>query len=198
MIRARSSWPRLLLMGDIMDIKDIEKLYLHRQSCRSFDLERPVSDELLREVCRLALLAPSACNSQPWKLLAVTGEKAKQLAAGVQDLGMNKFASDAPAFIVVLEGTGNLTATVGSRFKNTDFLHNDIGIMTAHLVLAAEAAGLATCILGWRNEEKLRNILLLPEKTRIPHIIAIGYASAGYETREKKRKSMEDTFVLLK
>ena len=146
-------------MGDIMDIKDIEKLYLHRQSCRSFDLERPVSDELLREVCRLALLAPSACNSQPWKLLAVTGEKAKQLATGVQDLGMNKFASDAPAFIVVLEDTGNLTATVGSRFKNTDFLHNDIGIMTAHLVLAAEAAGLATCILGWRSEEKLRAAL---------------------------------------
>ena len=111
-----------------MELKDIEQLYLHRQSCRAFDPDRPVSDELLTEICRLALLAPSACNSQPWKLLAVTGEKAKELAAGVQDLGMNKFASDAPAFVVVLEGTGNLSATVGSRFKNTDFLHNDIGI----------------------------------------------------------------------
>ncbi len=181
-----------------MDIKDIEKLYLHRQSCRSFDCEKPVSDELLKEVCRLALLAPSACNSQPWKLLAVTGERAKELAAGVQDLGMNKFASDAPAFIVVLEGAGNLSATVGSRFKNTDFLHNDIGIMTAHLVIAADAAGLSTCILGWRNEDKLRKILHLPEKTRIPHIIAIGYASEGYEIHEKKRKPMEETFALIK
>ena len=186
-----------------MELKDIEQLYLHRQSCRAFDPDRPVSDELLTEICRLALLAPSACNSQPWKLLAVTGEKAKALAAGVQDLGMNKFASDAPAFVVVLEGTGNLSATVGSRFKNTDFLHNDIGIMTAHLVLgimtahlvlAADAAGLSTCILGWRSEKKLREILGLPEKVRIPHIVAVGYAAEGYEIREKKRTSLEDTF----
>ena len=181
-----------------MDITDIEMLYLHRQSCRSFDPAKPLADELLTEICRLALLAPSACNSQPWKLLAVTGEKAKKLAAGVQDLGMNKFASDAPAFIVVMEGTGNLTATVGSRFKNTDFLHNDIGIMTAHLVLAADAAGLSTCILGWRNEGKLRDILGLPEKVRIPHIIAVGYAAEGYEIREKKRKPMGETFSLIR
>ena len=181
-----------------MELKDIEQLYLHRQSCRSFDPEKPISDELLTEICRLALLAPSACNSQPWKLLAVTGEKAKELAAGVQDLGMNKFASDAPAFVVVLEGSGNLSATVGSRFKNTDFLHNDIGIMTAHLVLAADVAGLSTCILGWRNEKKLREILGLPDKTRIPHIVAVGYASEGYEIRAKKRKPQEETFSLLR
>ena len=181
-----------------MELKDIEQLYLHRQSCRSFDPEKPVPDELLTEICRLALLAPSACNSQPWKLLAVTGEKAKEIGAGGQDLGMNKFASDSPAFVVVLEGSGNLSATVGSRFKNTDFLHNDIGIMTAHLVLAADVAGLSTCILGWRNEKKLREILGLPDKTRIPHIVAVGYASEGYEIRAKKRKPQEETFSLLR
>ena len=42
-----------------MELKDIEQLYLHRQSGRSFDPEKPVPDELLTEICRLALLAPS-------------------------------------------------------------------------------------------------------------------------------------------
>ena len=70
--------------------------------------------------------------------------------------------------------------------------------MTAHLVLAADAAGLSTCILGWRSEKKLREILGLSEKVRIPHIVAVGYAAEGYEIREKKRKSLEDTFSLVR
>ncbi len=180
-----------------MDLKQIEQLYLHRQSCRAFSAE-PVSDDLLREICRLASLAPSACNSQPWVMIAVTGEKAKAIASAVQDLGMNKFASDAPAFIAVVEGKSNLSAKVGSRFKNTDFMHNDIGILTAHLVLAADAAGLGTCILGWRNEKKLREILSLDDKTRIPHVVAVGYPAEGYETREKKRKPLEEIFTLVR
>lgn len=179
-----------------MDIREIEKLYLHRQSCREFT-SRPVSKELIEEVCRLALLAPSACNSQPWKLIAVTGEKAKALAKGLQDMGMNKFASDAPVLIAVVESKGNLTATVGSRFKDNDFLHNDIGILTAHLVLAADAAGLGTCILGWRNEEKLRPVLGLDKNARIPQVIAMGYPPEDYPTRPKKRKDLKDTFCLI-
>jgi len=181
-----------------MNLDDIEKLYLHRQSCRAFDPEKPVPQELLERVCRLALLAPSACNSQPWKLYCVTGEKAKQLAKGLQDMGMNKFASDAPALIAVAEGKGNLTATVGSKFKDNDFLHNDIGILTAHLILAADAAGLSTCILGWRNEKKLREALDLKKEVRIPHVIAVGYAKEGYEIREKKRKDPSDVLTFIK
>ena len=56
-----------------MNLEEIEKLYLHRQSCRAFDKSREVPRELLEKVCNLALLAPSACNSQPWLLYCVTG-----------------------------------------------------------------------------------------------------------------------------
>lgn len=179
-----------------MDLRDLEELYLHRQSCRSFS-NKPVPEELVTEICRLALLAPSACNAQPWKLVAVTGEKAKELAKGLQDMGMNKFASDAPVLVAVVEGKSNLTAKVGARYKDNDFTHNDLGILTAHLVLAADAAGLGSCILGWRNENKLRPVLGLGKDARIPEVIALGYPADGYETRPKKRKSMEETFTLI-
>ena len=132
-----------------MNLSDIKALYTHRQSCRAFD-GKPVPEQLLKEICELALLAPSACNAQPWHLYAVTGEKVKDVAACVQGLGMNKFANDAGAFVVVTEGKSNLTARLGDRLKDQNFTPGDIGIMTAHLVLAAEAAGLASCILGWR------------------------------------------------
>lgn len=172
----------------MITLDELEKLYLTRQSCRSFDKEREIEPALLERVCRLALLAPSACNAQPWKLYAVTGERKNAAVKGLQDMGMNKFASDAPALVVIAEGKSNATAKFGAKVKDNDFTHNDIGILTAHLVLAAEAAGLQSCILGWRNEKKLCEALDLPKDTRIPEVVALGYQTAGYEIRPKKRK----------
>ena len=179
------------------NLDELEQLYLTRQSCRSFDKERQIDPELLERVCRLALLSPSACNAQPWKLYAVTGEKAKELAKSLQDMGMNKFASDAPALIAIVEGKSNATAAMGAKIKDNDFTHNDIGILTAHLVLAAEAAGLQSCILGWRNEKKICETLSLPKGTRIPEVVALGYAAEGYEVRPKKRKNEKETLIFI-
>ncbi len=179
-----------------MEIKDIEQLYLHRQSCRAFD-GREVSEELVRKVCELALLAPSACNAQPWQLVAVLGERRKEVAACLQGMGMNKFASDAGALVAVCEGRSNLTAKLGARMKDTDFTANDLGILTAHLVLAADAAGLASCILGWRNEDKLRGVLSIREKVRIPVVVALGYAKEDDPVRPKQRKPFGETLTIL-
>ena len=41
---------------------ELEKLFLKRQSTREY-CEKPVSDDELREIFRLAVLAPSAVNS---------------------------------------------------------------------------------------------------------------------------------------
>ncbi len=182
---------------NMTNLDELEQLYLTRQSCRAFDGNRTVAPALLERICRLALLSPSACNAQPWKIYVVTGEKAKTLARGLQDMGMNKFASEAPALIAITESKGNITASVGARIKDNDFTHNDIGILTVHLVLAAEAAGLQSCILGWRNEKKICEALSLSMGTRIPEVVAIGYAVEGYEIRPKKRKSEKETLIFI-
>lgn len=180
-----------------MDIQDIETLYLHRQSCRAFD-GREVPEELVKKVCSLALLAPSACNAQPWKLVAVLGEQRKEVAKCLQGLGMNKFASDAGALVAICSGKSNLTAKLGGRMKGTDFTANDLGILTAHLVLAADAAGLSSCILGWRNEDRLREVLGVGKETHIPVVVALGYAKEDDPIRPKKRKPYKETLLILK
>ena len=179
-----------------MELEDIERLYRNRQSCRAFD-GREVPADLVKRICAAALLAPSACNAQPWKLVAVLGERRKEVAGCLQGLGMNKFASDAGALVAVCEGKSNLTAKLGGRMKNTDFTANDLGILTAHLVIAAEAAGVSSCILGWRNEEKLREALGIRDPVRIPVVVALGYAKVGDPVRPKNRKPLEETFLLL-
>ena len=44
-----------------------------RKSCRGF-LPKPVPKEIIREILETSLRAPSAVNSQPWEITAVSGE----------------------------------------------------------------------------------------------------------------------------
>lgn len=49
-----------------------------RRSVRGF-LDKPVPDEVLRDVFELAQLAPSNCNIQPWKAFVASGETRDEL-----------------------------------------------------------------------------------------------------------------------
>lgn len=179
-----------------MDLKELEEFYLRRQSCRNFS-DREVPDEVVTEICRAALLAPSAMNAQPWQLIAVKGEKREDVLKNIQHLGMNKFASKASAIVVVASDKSGGLMRAGEIFKKNEFIQNDLGILTAHLVLAAEAAGVGSCIIGWRDEAKLRECLGLGKNVCIPEVVALGYPEEGYAVREKKRKPFEETFTLL-
>ncbi len=179
-----------------MDLNELRSLYLHRQSCREF-ADKKLPEDLLTEICRTALLAPSATNAQPWRLIALTGEKKEEVLPALQRLGMNAFASRAAALVVVAEGKNGGFMKVGALLKENEFVLHDLGLLTAHLVLAAEAAGVGSCILGWRDEARLRALLGLGDKTRVPVVVALGYPAEGYPVREKKRKPTEETFSLL-
>ena len=180
-----------------MNLQELEQLYLKRQSCREFS-DMVVPDELVTEICRVALLAPSAMNAQPWRLVAVTGEKVQEIAKAMQGMGMNKFVSKASAIVVLVAGKESFLAKAGSLIHENEFVKNDLGILTAHLVLAAEAAGVGSCILGWRDEEKLRTLLGLKKTDKIPEVVALGYPAEGYAVREKNRKPLKDVFALIK
>ncbi len=86
-----------------MTLQQIRELYETRQSCREFS-SRPVEKSTVEEICDLARLAPSACNLQPWKVYALTGEKKRDATKYMQRLGMNKFLDQAPVLLVVALG----------------------------------------------------------------------------------------------
>ena len=73
----------------------------NRQSCRSYDENRPVEQEKLDAILEAVRLAPSACNGQPYHLTVCRGETAKEVAKATMGMGMNKFAMQAPVLIVI-------------------------------------------------------------------------------------------------
>ncbi len=168
----------------------------NRQSCRAYDTARAVEPEKLNAVLEAARLAPSACNGQPYKLTVCTGEKAQAAALATRGMGgMNKWAVQAPVVIVVSEAPYVKSAALGAKLKNNDYRSIDIGIMTAYLTAEATAQGLDTCILGWLNDEKLREICCTDSPTRL--VITLGYAAEGDKLREKKRKDLDELVKFL-
>ena len=169
---------------------DYKKMTETRQSCRAFDPVRTPDRAVLTQVLEAARLAPSACNSQPYHFYVAVDGTARAVGAATQSLGMNKFAGDCPAFIVVAEQPYNRSAAVGAKLKDQDYRAADIGLAVSQLVYRAHELGLSTCILGWFDSKKLRQLLDLKGEPRL--VIALGYARTGDPLRSKKRKSLDN------
>lgn len=160
-----------------------------RQSCRAYDATRPVEEEKLRACLEAARLAPSACNAQPYHITVAQGATAEAVGAATRSMGMNGFTREAPVFLVISEAAYNQTAAVGSKVKRQDYRSVDIGIAAAYLTAEAQSQGLSSCILGWFDGKKLRQLLDLKGPVRL--VIALGYAKTGDSLRPKKRKAMD-------
>ena len=160
-----------------------------RQSCRNFNPEKEIEDSILEKIIEAGRLSPSACNSQPYFFTAIKGEKLKEIAKLTQrGIGINKFTDNANAFIIISEEAYNLTAAAGAKVKHNDYRSIDIGIATAFMTLQAYDLGVDSCIIGWFEDEKIREITGIKNKIRL--IIALGYASDEDKLRVKKRKEI--------
>lgn len=173
---------------------DFLELVKHRQSTRAYDTTRLVDREIISRILEAARLAPSACNAQPWHFIVVDEPELKNKvadAASARLLGMNHFTKQAPVHIVIVEEKVNISSGIGGILKDKHFAFLDIGIAAAHICLAAEAEGLGSCILGWFNETKMKQLLGIPNNKRVVLDIVIGYPAQGL--REKRRKPISET-----
>ena len=164
-----------------------------RQSDRSFDTEKVIEQVKLDKILEAGRLAPSACNSQPWKFIVVKNpDKRMKIADACASkvLGMNHFSKQAPVQLVLVEEASNFTSRFGGFVKQIHYPHLDLGIVASHICLAAEDEGIGSCMLGWLNEKKIRDILDIPSGKKIVLVILLGYSKQT--KREKKRKSLTD------
>ncbi len=171
-----------------MEFSELVKI---RQSVRQYQ-PQPVARELLDKLIESVRLAPSASNSQPWKLVVVDDPELRTRVAQAtfsKSVTFNRFALEAPVIAVfVMESPGFITQ-VGAFLKRRSFSLIDIGIAAAHFCLQAAELGLGTCILGWFDEKRIKRLLRIPRGRRIGLLVTLGYAAEGYPLREKTRKS---------
>jgi nitroreductase len=171
---------------------EFAELIKTRQSVRKYQ-EKPVEKGTLQQLIEAVRLAPSASNSQPWKLIIVDEPTLKAQvvrATFSKSVSFNKFAPEAPVIAVLVIEKPPLVTQIGGLLKQREFPLIDIGIAAVHLCLQAAELGLGTCMLGWFDENAIKQLLHIPRKTRIGLVITLGYAAEEYPLRSKIRKDL--------
>jgi nitroreductase len=142
----------------------------NRRSIRRFQ-DKPVPRELLEELLRAAMAAPSAHDNRPWEFIVITAA-AKRLAIRERH-PYARFASEAGAAVLV--------------FGDADkpLLEQTLAAATQNILLAATALDLGAVWCGMTDErqEPLRELAGLPAGKRIVSLVCIGYPAEAKEPR---------------
>lgn len=130
----------------------------------------PIPEEIFKAIISAARVAPSAVNAQPWKFIIVTDEELKLKL--INACNGQKFIAEAPVIIVGCGFPDEAYATVGGYMSSFAI---DVTIAMDHLILAAASHGLGTCWIAAFKEDKVREILGIPEDVRVVALTPIGY-----------------------
>ena len=177
---------------------NFEEMALNRQSTRRYDATKEVEKEKLIKICDIARLAPSACNSQPWKLHVLTKDSPNVAAVrkACQVVGLNKFLNDVNSYIVIEQVFGNRSASLGSHFGKNDLNSIDLGILASYICFAAMQEGLGTCMLGAFRSDVMLKAMNFDKKQKVRLVIAVGYPDFEDVIRKKVRKDLDKVMII--
>ena len=146
---------------------DIMEAIVKRCSIRNYDL-RAVEKEKLEKVLEAARLAPSASNRQEWRFVVVQDKGIRQrLMQAAKD---QAFVGQAPVVIAACAKTDSHIMTCGQQCYPID-----VAIAVEHMALKATEEGLGTCWVGAFYEDKVKDILGIPQDIRVVALLALGY-----------------------
>jgi nitroreductase len=158
-------------------------LFKERRSIRRYRPD-PVPREVIQQLLEAARWAPSASNRQPWTFIAVQDPATIQEVAKHAAYAMVRWAhvAEAPLLIVLC---GDCSSRVYRQF-----LHEDIGLAGAQMMLQAKALGLGTCWVGGLDREALSAVLRIPDHMELVGLLTVGYPAE--EPRPRPRMPLTD------
>lgn len=166
----------------------ILEIIKNRRSIRKFQ-KKGIPNEILEKLIMALIWAPSAGNLQARKFYFVFGEEIKEkLARSNQD-----FIAQAPLVIVGLADT-KISRRYGERGKNL-YSICDVSTSIQNLMLLATDLGLGTCWVGAFDEDKVSEVLNLPENLRPIVIVPVGYPAENPETPPRISKKEAIVFI---
>lgn len=157
-----------------MSFLDIAK---KRYSVRAYKKD-PVPENLLGQVLEAGILAPSACNRQPLRIIVI------RTAGRERELGRvypNEWFCRAPIVLAVV----GLAGEGWKRRDGRSYNDVDCAIVMDHMILAATELGLGTCWIGAFDPAAAREVLGLPAGVEPVAFTPLGFPAdpPGKKTR---------------
>ncbi len=154
-----------------------------KRAIRQFE-DRPLPDEVVRQILNAGRLSQSSKNTQPWRFIAIR-DRATLEALGKTGTWAGHLAGAAL-------GVAILTPNPDEKFQ-TLF---DAGQCAAYMQLAAWELGVGSCIASIYEPEQARAILGFPEDWTLRIALSFGYpapeALAPRPPRSDGRKPFDE------
>lgn len=147
---------------------EVSEAIRSRRSIRLFQ-NKPVPEEILLELADLARLYPSAANQQPLRCAIVSRQPLLD-----QVFGCLNWAMFLPDFRIEPDQRPMAYILLLANRKGCQF---DAGAAAMGVMLAAQARGLNSCVLGPARPEQMLECLNLEEDLTPMAAIALGYGA---------------------
>ena len=158
-----------------------------RRSCRRYTGEK-ISEEIVKEILNVALLAPSSWGQHPIEFVVVRDKDLIGKIARCKRMGAGPL-SQADVAIVVIADTSNCELWI-----------EDAAVASSYILLAAEQFGIGACWIHIRNragqkttaDEEIRQLLNVPNNFSVLNVVALGHKGENKSARTEKDLHLEN------
>lgn len=161
---------------------DIHEVIRQRRSVRAYT-RQPVSDAQLERLLQAVRWAPSARNLQPYRLVVVRDAATRRVLA--QAANEQEHVEQAAVVIAAVALDPERVMTC-----RTPACPVDVAIALTNLTLAATAEGLGTCWIGAFQQDRVRQILGVPDTCQVTLMMTLGHPAD--QPGERTRKPLEE------
>ena len=167
-----------------------------RRSIRTFTQE-PISHELIADIVETASYAPSWKHTQIVRYIAVEGELKDKIAACTSAYARNgEIIAAAPMVIAVtiIKGRSGFERDGSfSTHRGEGWQMFDAGVASEAFCLAAYEKGLGTVIMGIFDDDKVAELLEIPEDRDVVALIPVGFPAESPVA--PRRKPVEEMVI---
>ena len=172
---------------------EVLKAIATRNSCRDFNGE-PLTDAQVSALVDAALAAPSAMNTMPWHIIAITN---KQMLDELDKDIIAKIAASNPEWHARMQERGgkvfyNAPCLILIAKNDSDWAPLDAGIVSQNIALAAHSIGLGNVIcgmarMGFEGDSNWAQRLQIPDGYTFGMSVCVGHANKGKDPHELNR-----------
>mgnify|MGYP000409393576 FL=1 len=153
---------------------------LTRRSIRRYET-KDIPEEVLTRILEAGRQAPSAANRQPIRFVIVEDRDLLKVLCDTLITRFVKYAS------VAIVGCADVKSLLTGKWAVVD-----AAIAMENMVIAAWTLGVGSCWIGACNEEKVKELLKIPDKWKVVALVTLGYPAE--QPKPRKKKSFEEMF----
>jgi len=203
---------------------EAKQLFNERRSVNFFQKNRKIDTNTLKNIINLAVTAPSAFNLQPWRIIAVESEEAKQKLLTLSNNqpkvteaslnlilvgNKNGWNDDNPVWAEMLRSVGGNEQIVAgakkaaaylygsSEERSLKFAESNTGLLAMSLMLAAKEYGIDTHPMSGIDFDGIHKEFGLKEGEVVVMTLCMGYYDEAQDLYSRRSRLEFDDIVTI-